>query len=200
MSDITSVDKFKPKAYIREAFSHLERGDQMAAPADRTVIEEDAEGCKRELHLTKSGLEDRLTPFIKGIVESLDHSTRMYPETYAWIIADAIRENFIFEDPGARGVTVAQLLAKKTEIAKLAEAAGIAELYVFGSVARGESTADSDIDLYYIEGAEFDYRAKVDMQVVIREMFNNVSVDCLEFEAMYPEVQEQAKNEGIRIV
>ncbi|WP_271983591.1 hypothetical protein [Pseudoclavibacter terrae] len=57
--------------YVTTKWSHLERGDALAPPPDRPA--------------------DPLDEVVAGVVASLMMSTRMYPETYAWIIADAIR-------------------------------------------------------------------------------------------------------------
>lgn len=57
--------------YVTTKWSHLERDDALAPPSDRPA--------------------DPLDEVVAGVVASLMMSTRMYPETYAWIIADAIR-------------------------------------------------------------------------------------------------------------
>lgn len=58
--------------YVAAKWSHLERGDALAPPPDRPA--------------------DPLDEVVSGVIASLMMSTRMYPETYAWIIADAIRD------------------------------------------------------------------------------------------------------------
>lgn len=58
--------------YVAAKWSHLERGDALAPPPDRPA--------------------DPLDEVVAGVIASLTMSTRMSPETYAWIIADAIRD------------------------------------------------------------------------------------------------------------
>lgn len=58
--------------YVAAKWSHLERGDALAPAPDRPA--------------------DPLDDVVAGVIASLVMSTRMYPETYAWIIADAIRD------------------------------------------------------------------------------------------------------------
>jgi predicted nucleotidyltransferase len=47
-------------------------------------------------------------------------------------------------------VTLDEIMALEPRLAQLCEKYGIAELSVFGSVARGEDRPDSDIDLLYV--------------------------------------------------
>lgn len=50
-------------------------------------------------------------------------------------------------DAPRRAVTLNELRAHRDEIVKLGERFGIRNIRVFGSVARGEATAESDLDL-----------------------------------------------------
>ena len=59
--------------YVDKKWSHLEKGDAYAPPPDR--------------------VPDPMDELIAGIIGALKMSTRMYPDTYAWIITDAIKEN-----------------------------------------------------------------------------------------------------------
>ena len=49
--------------------------------------------------------------------------------------------------PDKKPITLADLRAKRDEIIRLAEQRGAYNVRVFGSVARGESSPDSDVDL-----------------------------------------------------
>lgn len=60
------------RAYVASKFAHLERGQQLGPPEDR------------EPH--------PLDEVIESVISALRSETRMYPEAYAWIITDAIRE------------------------------------------------------------------------------------------------------------
>lgn len=55
--------------FVDEKWSHLERGDAYAPPADRAPLPDDE--------------------LVHDLIAALKPSTRMYPDTYAWIIADA---------------------------------------------------------------------------------------------------------------
>jgi uncharacterized protein len=50
-------------------------------------------------------------------------------------------------DTPRRAVTLDEVRARREEIVRLGERYGIRNIRVFGSVARGEATADSDLDL-----------------------------------------------------
>jgi uncharacterized protein len=50
-------------------------------------------------------------------------------------------------DAPRRAVTLGELRAHREEILKLGERFGVRNIRVFGSVARGEATPDSDLDL-----------------------------------------------------
>lgn len=58
--------------YVADKWSHLERGDELAPPPDREP--------------------DPLDELVASIITAAQASTRIYPDCYAWIIADAIRE------------------------------------------------------------------------------------------------------------
>ena len=49
--------------------------------------------------------------------------------------------------PDKKPITLADLRAKRDDILRLAEARGVYNVRVFGSVARGDANADSDVDL-----------------------------------------------------
>ena len=50
-------------------------------------------------------------------------------------------------DAPRRAVTLTELRAHRNEIMKLGERFGVRNIRVFGSVARGEATSESDLDL-----------------------------------------------------
>jgi hypothetical protein len=51
---------------------------------------------------------------------------------------------------GGGAVTLNEILAQRAQLADLCRKYGIAELAVFGSVARGDAGPDSDVDLLYV--------------------------------------------------
>lgn len=50
------------------------------------------------------------------------------------------------------GVTLEELERLRPAIARLCGEYGVTELLVFGSTARGDASADSDVDLLYVRG------------------------------------------------
>lgn len=53
-------------------------------------------------------------------------------------------------NPGTPTVVIAGTVVDRACLAEVCERYGVAELSVFGSVARGEARADSDLDLLYV--------------------------------------------------
>ena len=52
--------------------------------------------------------------------------------------------------PDKKPITLADLRAKRDDILRLAEARGVYNVRVFGSVVRGDANADSDVDLLFV--------------------------------------------------
>lgn len=65
---------------VSRAFSHLERGEQLGPPANRAA--------------------DPLEDVVLGVIGALRAETRLYPEAYAWIVADAVRDALLGEEVG----------------------------------------------------------------------------------------------------
>lgn len=55
----------------RNVFSHVKQGQKLGPPEDRNP--------------------DPLDEAIQGLIESLPHHTRMYPDLYTWAIVDLLR-------------------------------------------------------------------------------------------------------------
>ena len=68
----TEDDRERYKKLVTQAFSHLGKGETLAPPPDRP--------------------ETPLDSVVRGIIEALRAETRLYPETYAWIISDAVQK------------------------------------------------------------------------------------------------------------
>ncbi|MBF4549491.1 hypothetical protein [Pseudoclavibacter sp. VKM Ac-2888] len=64
--------------YVAGKWAHLERGDALARPPDRAP--------------------DPLDDIVAGIITALQASTRLFPDSYAWIIADKVREHTSAEE------------------------------------------------------------------------------------------------------
>lgn len=67
-------------------------------------------------------------------------------------------------------ITLADLRAKRDDILRLAEARGVYNVRVFGSVARGEATADSDVDLLVSAKSHLDMFDLVGLWLDLQEL------------------------------
>jgi hypothetical protein len=63
---------------VSQAFSHLEKGEALAPPPERS--------------------EDPLDRVISGVIGALRAETRLYPEAYAWIVSEAVRDALLSEE------------------------------------------------------------------------------------------------------
>lgn len=59
--------------YVAKKLKHLNRNDRLGPPVERTP--------------------DELDRVIEGVIEALPAANRLYPDLYAWVIADAVREH-----------------------------------------------------------------------------------------------------------
>jgi hypothetical protein len=86
--------------------------------------------------------------------------------------------------------TLETLRAHRDEIMALAERYGAYNLRVFGSVARGEATSESDVDLL----ANFSEHSLLDRIALMRELSNllNVRVEVIQEKVLKPHVKPQA--------
>lgn len=67
-------------------------------------------------------------------------------------------------------ITLADLRAKRDDILRLAEARGVYNVRVFGSVARGEATANSDVDLLVSAKSHLDMFDLVGLWLDLQEL------------------------------
>ena len=88
----------------------------------------------------------------------------------------------------------------KEIVAALAAKYGAARIYLFGSYARGEATAESDIDVVVVGGKNFKARDIFSFGEDLRQMTNK-DVDAFEIREVNKGTPfyESVMNEGIRI-
>ena len=82
--------------------------------------------------------------------------------------------------------------------AGLQEELGIARLAVFGSVARGEASAGSDVDIL----VEFIGRADFDRYMTLKERLESLlgsRVDLVTTKSVHPELRPQIEKEAVRV-
>lgn len=81
-------------------------------------------------------------------------------------------------------------------LTELCDHYGIMHLAVFGSVARGEATADSDIDLLYDlrPGAHLGWEIE-DLTDELSEVFGGRAVDLISRSALHPLIRHQVLTE-----
>ena len=77
---------------------------------------------------------------------------------------------------------------------------GIAALYVFGSFARGDSRADSDIDLAFeVEpGSKFNLFDQASLQMMLEERLGR-HVDFLSRHAIHPDLKPRIERDLVRV-
>lgn len=63
--------------YVAQKLSHLSKGDSIVPPLEREP--------------------DALDEVIHGVIDALPAAQRLYPDLFAWIIADAVREQLQLE-------------------------------------------------------------------------------------------------------
>ncbi|MDO5066759.1 MAG: nucleotidyltransferase family protein [Propionibacteriaceae bacterium] len=82
-------------------------------------------------------------------------------------------------------------------LAELCNRYGIMRLAVFGSVARGEATADSDIDLLYDlrPGAHLGWEIE-DLTDELADVFGGRPVDLISRSALHPLIRHQVLSEA----
>ena len=84
------------------------------------------------------------------------------------------------------------------QAAALQEDLGIARLAVFGSVARGEASAGSDVDIL----VEFIGRADFDRYMTLKERLESLlgtRVDLVTTKAIRPELRPRIEQEAVRV-
>lgn len=75
---------------------------------------------------------------------------------------------------------------------------GVADLRVFGSVARGESTADSDIDVLVTFADRPTFDRFMDLKAYLEELLGT-RVDLVTRAALRPELRPKIEREAIRV-
>ena len=109
-------------------------------------------------------------------------------------------ERFLLEqgrEPPALGAVMSKLRAEAPMLA----ARGVTGLWVFGSVARGDAHADSDVDLL----AEFDPDARLSLvgMASLRAALSDVlgaTADLVERSALRPAVRDTAGHDAVRVL
>jgi predicted nucleotidyltransferase len=91
--------------------------------------------------------------------------------------------------------SIAMLRSKRTDILALAERYGAYNVRIFGSVARGEARAGSDVDLL----AEFHPHSLLDRIALMQALSDllGFNVDVVQEKTLRPPVRERALKESI---
>lgn len=89
---------------------------------------------------------------LKGVVH---HPAREVRDTILWLYLSIFKQVFICYNPYMATIGIEDLLkSKRHEILAIAKRHGVVSIRVFGSVARREETADSDIDFIVEVGSK----------------------------------------------
>lgn len=67
------------KAFVKKNLAHLKNGERIGPPKDRVA--------------------DDLDTVVEGVIDALKSEWRLYPDIYAWMITDAIREHLATPTP-----------------------------------------------------------------------------------------------------
>ena len=93
--------------------------------------------------------------------------------------------------------TLAQLRARRDEILTLAERHGASNVRVFGSVARGDATPESDVDLLVDQDwSRLTSWGGMGFIVELEDLLN-CTVDVATVEELKPRIRERVLNEAI---
>lgn len=116
------------------------------------------------------------------------------------LLNEIIEEYVAREDRPA--VTATEAIKALRNLRPDLEAAGIAHLYLFGSVARGEARPDSDIDLAYAPS----HKARLSLidlgrltQKIAQAIGENKEIDLVPFASLKPHVRETAEADMISV-
>lgn len=90
-------------------------------------------------------------------------------------------------------------LGKLQHLEAALRAAGVKALYLFGSEARGKTTADSDVDLLFeADPLRFSLLDQAKLQSELSRQLGR-PVDLIERDALHPMVRRQAESEMVRV-
>ena len=94
-----------------------------------------------------------------------------------------------------RGQVIARLRAHQAEL----QSFGVAHLYLFGSVARQEARADSDVDLFFdTENPRFSLIELVDVQERVHDILGR-ETDVMTRASLHPMLRPSIEAEALRV-
>jgi len=90
---------------------------------------------------------------------------------------------------------IAKLRANEAELHRF----GVAHLYLFGSIARQEARADSDVDLFFdTDNPRFSLIELVDVQECVQDILGRES-DVMTRASLHPMLRPQIEAEALRV-
>lgn len=84
---------------------------------------------------------------------------------------------------------------KRAAVIALAAQYGVSDVRVFGSVARGNATADSDIDLLVVENKEWSLLDRIRFQQALEQLLEH-SVDVVTEHTLHPLIRNRVLQEA----
>ncbi len=95
-------------------------------------------------------------------------------------------------------VSFMEVKSHRDEILAIAEKYGVHNIRIFGSVARGQQTSDSDLDLLVTMDSDRSLLDRIGFMQEIRDLLN-VKVDVVNEKAIHEIIRGTILNEGVAI-
>lgn len=120
-------------------------------------------------------------------------------ETVQELVGQLVGRFLAAEDQAPRSLSV--VVSRLRAYAPALRSRGLAGLWVFGSVARGDARSDSDVDLLadFAPGAFLSLVGLAPLRAELSDLLG-APADLMEWDALRPAVREAAEREAVRVL